>query len=128
MPEQQKPCTSMNDSRLTREAFMPHAESTRAEESALGPSTLQPQPPQRTLTVLEAREHMRNAVEPEAHRIAGVTFEGRQEAVQKLQAGGTIILCLSSAGTGSALCCHAASLPHCNYWQETKQAAISLSD
>lgn len=30
---------------------------------------------------------MRNAVEPEAHRIAGVTFEGRQEAVQKLQAG-----------------------------------------
>ena len=30
---------------------------------------------------------MRSAVEPEAHRIAGVTFEGRQEAVQKLQAG-----------------------------------------
>ena len=29
-------------------------------------------------------------MEPEAHRIAGVTFEGRQDAVQKLQAGEAI--------------------------------------
>ena len=68
-------------------ASVPHAESTGTGDGASGTSTHQSQPPSRALTVLEAREQMRNAVEPEAHRIAGVTFEGRQEAVQKLQAG-----------------------------------------
>ena len=81
----------------------PHAGGTRAEEGALDHSTQQPQPPQRTLTVLEAREQMRHAMEPEAHRIAGVTFEGRQEAVQKLQAGGTIILAFQPQ-EGALLC------------------------
>ena len=66
-------------------ASTPHVEATSAEENAFNTSAQHVQTPQRTLTVLEARE--RSAVEPEAHRIAGVTFEGRQEVVQKLQAG-----------------------------------------
>ncbi len=68
-------------------ASTPHVEATSAEENAFNTSAQHVQTPQRTLTVLEARERTRSAVEPEAHRIAGVTFEGRQEAVQKLQAG-----------------------------------------
>ena len=102
------------------------AQGTTLEESALGPSTQQPQHPQRNLTALEARERMRDAVEPEAHPIAGVSFKGRQETVQKLKLGGTIVLCLSSAGRGTALCQHAASLPQCYHWQEIQRAAISI--
>ena len=61
-----------------------HAQSIRAEQTSLGATELQqPQP----LTVLEARQQTRSLLDPEAHRIAGVTFEGRQEAVQNLQAG-----------------------------------------
>ncbi len=68
-------------------ASLPHAEAASTEGSGFNASAQHAQSPQRTLTVLEAREQMRSATEPEAHRIAGVTFEGRQEAVQKLQAG-----------------------------------------
>lgn len=60
-----------------------HAQSIGTEDSPLLDSFNQSQP----LTVLEARQQMRDAVAPEAHRIAGVTFEGRQESIQKLQAG-----------------------------------------
>ena len=61
-----------------------HAQSIRAEQTSLGGTELQQAQP---LTVLEARQQTRSLLDPEAHRIAGVTFEGRQEAVQKLQAG-----------------------------------------
>ncbi|CAL5219776.1 g1679 [Coccomyxa viridis] len=73
-------------------ASTPHVEATSAEENAFNTSAQHVQTPQRTLTVLEARERMRSAVEPEAHRIAGVTFEGRQEVVQKLQADEAVML------------------------------------
>jgi hypothetical protein len=58
------------------------AQSIKAHDSTLD-SLRQPEP----LTVLQARKQMFDSIEAEAHRIAGVTFENRQEVVQKLQAG-----------------------------------------
>ena len=39
------------------------------------------------MTVLEGREWLRHNMQPEALRIAGVTFDGRQELIAKLQPG-----------------------------------------
>ena len=67
----------------TYEGCALHAQSIKAEDHVIGNSFQHPQP----LTLMEAREQMRSSVEPEAHRIAGVTFEGRQDAIQELQPG-----------------------------------------
>ena len=67
----------------TYEGYVLHAQSIKAEDNVIGSSIQHPQP----LTLMEAREQMRSSVEPEAHRIAGVTFEGRQKAIQELQPG-----------------------------------------
>ncbi len=42
---------------------------------------------EKPLTVLEGREWLRQSMQPEALRIAGVTFEGRQELIARLQPG-----------------------------------------
>ena len=42
---------------------------------------------EKPLTVLEGRERLRELIPVEAVRIAGVTFEGRQEIVASLQPG-----------------------------------------
>ncbi len=42
---------------------------------------------EKPMTVVEGREWLRQSMQPEALRIAGVTFKGRQELVAKLQPG-----------------------------------------
>ncbi|BDA42597.1 hypothetical protein COCOBI_03-4900 [Coccomyxa sp. Obi] len=44
------------------------------------------------MTVLEGREWLRQSMQPEALRIAGVTFEGRQELIAKLQPDQALML------------------------------------
>lgn len=42
---------------------------------------------EKSMTVLEGREWLRQTMQAQALRIAGVTFEGRQELIAKLQPG-----------------------------------------
>jgi len=56
---------------------------SESEKVIISCSVQHPQP----LTVKEAREQMRSSLKPLVHRIAGVSFEGRQDAVQELQPG-----------------------------------------
>ncbi|EIE24710.1 hypothetical protein COCSUDRAFT_53046, partial [Coccomyxa subellipsoidea C-169] len=44
------------------------------------------------MTVLEGREWLRHNMQPEALRIAGVTFDGRQELIAKLQPDQALML------------------------------------
>lgn len=71
----------------SHEEYQLQAQSIKAQDSTLD-SFQQTEP----LTVLQARKQMFDSIEAEAHRIAGVTFENRQEVVQKLQAGAELCL------------------------------------
>ena len=65
---------------------------------------------EKPLTVLEGRERLRELIPAEALRIAGVTFEGRQELIASLQQGWPFVVLKSSTMTP-----HAAGTVHACY-------------
>ena len=64
---------------------------------------------EKPLSVVEGRERLRAAMPAEALRVAGVTFEGRQELVAALQPGSMLLLLLLGFSPSfTTRCMHAA--------------------
>lgn len=91
-------CTASTKQRFSAVNRLPrlrpiHSSSTRGYSSSVEGATAARDDLNRQLssetpmTVLEGREWLRQNVQPEALRIAGVTFEGRQELIARLQPG-----------------------------------------